>query len=321
MKCSFRFLSALAVASALPLFCHAAPATSRLPSEDVSSPVVRLRQHLTPDANLLFNGLGLSPAGTPVSIGDLPLKMVVAPDRKTVIAVCAGFKEVGVHVVGLAAPHKSQFIPLMETFNGLAFSPNGKKFYVAGGSKGLLYVFKYSHGKAKLERTVRPNQDAKNVFLAGITVNSDGTLFVCNEANDEIWVLSPRDFSIERTIGTGQFPYTCLLGADGRNLYVSNWGSRSVTVIDTKTSKRVRDLAVGVRPNDMALARDGRLFVACAGDNTVHVISTGTLEKAVLAPSPKRRVSESSREILSTSLYPDSPEGSTPCAVAVSPDG
>src|SRR5439155_5690699 len=63
------------------------------------------------------------------------------------------------------------------------------------------------------------------------------------------------------------------------------------------------------------------LFVACAGDNTVQVIQTATLEKPPVSPSPARRLWEAPREVISTSLYPQSPEGSTPDAVTVSPDG
>src|SRR6185436_2098985 len=55
--------------------------------------------------------------------------------------------------------------------------------------------------------------------------------------------------------------------------------------------------------------------------NTVHVIRTGTLEKAGEPASPARRLWEGTREIISTSLYPQSPEGSTPNGVAISPDG
>jgi len=70
-----------------------------------------------------------------------------------------------------------------------------------------------------------------------------------------------------------------------------------------------------------AFSPDGRLFVACSGDNTVHVIPTETVEQPTLDPNPRRRPSEAAREILATSLYPSSPEGSTPDAVAVAPDG
>jgi len=78
---------------------------------------------------------------------------------------------------------------------------------------------------------------------------------------------------------------------------------------------------VGVRPNDLVLAPDGRLFVACSGDNTVQVIQTRGVEQPGEAPGPERRLWEGTREIISTSLYPQSPEGSTPDGLAVSPDG
>ena len=76
-------------------------AVTRLPSENVNSQPVRTRQHLTPDASLLFNGLGLSPAGHQVRISDMPLKMVIAPDRKAVVTVCAGYNEAGINLVSL----------------------------------------------------------------------------------------------------------------------------------------------------------------------------------------------------------------------------
>jgi YVTN family beta-propeller protein len=316
---------------------------SRAIYDDVSESRFRQLQHLTPGTNLLFNGLGITPAGEHVSTGDLPLKIAIAPDKRAAIVVTAGFKEVGVHVIGLESKRETQYLPLPETFNGLAFSPNGKRFYVSGGSRGLLHVFKYSNGKAELEKSVNPNvwnqpalaggAQAKRtskplpvsgelVFLAGIAVDrAGGEIYVCNEANNEVWALNPKTFRREATIGAGEHPHSCIIGADGENLYVSNWGSRSVSIIDVKTRHRFRDVEVGIRPNDLALAPDGRLFVACAGDNTVHVIGTAKLEKSVARASPKRRPPEVTREILSTSLYPESPEGSSPSALAISPDG
>jgi YVTN family beta-propeller protein len=134
-------------------------------------------------------------------------------------------------------------------------------------------------------------------------------------------VLDGETLELKAKVAIGQHPHSCLVGADRKHLYVSNWGGRSVSVIETADHHRVRDVTVGLRPNDMALAPDGRLFVACAGDNTVHVLQTQALEKPPEAASPARRLWGPTREVISTSLYPQSPEGSTPDAVAVSPDG
>jgi YVTN family beta-propeller protein len=314
--------SILALSLAFSISSLAQHAPTRQLAEDVNSPSVRTRQHLTPDANLLFNGLGLSPAGQHVQVSDIPLKMLIAPDGKAVVAVCAGYNEAGVNLVSLDAKHERQFISLKEAFNGLAFSPDGKKFFVSGGDRGVIYVFQYRDGKAELETEVQPSTGDDPVFLAGLAINpASGSLYVCNEANHEIWVLEANSLKLQRAIPVGQHPHSCILGADGQHLYVSNWGSRSVSVVDIKKLRHLRDIAVGIRPNDMALTPDGRLFVACAGDNSVHVITTARLEKEGPDASPARRLWEGTREIISTSLYPQSPEGSTPCALTTSPDG
>jgi YVTN family beta-propeller protein len=315
----------------------------RQPSEDVNSPDVRLKSGLKPNQNLLFNGWGVTPAGEQVPVSDLALKLVVSPDKKRLVGVHGGFTKHGVTLIDIANRKEAQFIPLGETWNGLAFSGDGREFFVSGGDSGKIHVFKYSEGEARLDRSVAPASPATEgflaheaavalrllgpasgaeVFLAGLAVNpKTGKLYACNEGNHEIWVLDPGTLALQATIPVGLHPHTCVFGADHRHLYVSDWGSRSVSVVDTEKGCRVRQITVGLRPTDMALGPDGRLFVACGGDNTVHVIQTRRLETSEPGASPNRRLPEGTREIISTSLYPESPEGSTPDGVAVSPDG
>jgi YVTN family beta-propeller protein len=292
-------------------------------------------------ATKLFNGWSITPAGTMIPLdhleavvqdpgfvkpvggmtSDLPLKMIVSPDGKLLLAACAGYNNTGLAAIDLAAKKVVQFCPLPQVWNGLAFSRDGKRVFLAGGGSGTIHVFQYQGGKLTPGKALKPAPDARHVFLAGIAVHpGKGTLYVANEANHEVWVVDPESAACT-AVPVGLHPHSCVFGADGRHLYVSNWGSRSVSVIDTQSRERLRDQAVGIRPNDMALAADGRLFVACSGDNTVHVIQTQTLEKTEAEASPKRRPPEGAREILATALYPAAPEGSTPDAVAVAPDG
>ncbi|PYJ03002.1 MAG: phosphoesterase, partial [Verrucomicrobia bacterium] len=252
----------------------------------------------------------------------MALKMVLSPDKKMLVAASAGFSDTGLTVVDMEHKCVSQFLPLPEVWNGLAFSKDGKRIFVSGGDSGLIHVFTYADGKATPGEPVKPAPEALATVLGGIAVHpTTGRLYVCNEGNHEVWVLDADTLALETRISVGQHPHSCVMGADKRHLYVSNWGSRSLSLVDTETNLRVRDFTVGLRPNDMALGPDGRLFVACAGDNTVHVIQTATLEEPPVPASPARRLWDGTREIISTSLYPQSPEGSTPCGVAVSPDG
>lgn len=318
----------------------------RQANDDMRGSEVREMEGLVPNANLLHNGWGVTPVGEHVPLSDMPLKLVVSPDGQTLAAVSGGYSKTGLTLISLKERKVTQFVPLERAWNGLAFSKDGSRLFVSGGSSGLLHSFRYENGSVTADRAVSPAPDPGGgmpsrtgrhrelqtpqgnlpqdpfIFLAGIAVHpGTGKLYVCNEADGLVWVVDPESLELEQEIPAGSHPHSCVFGADRRHLYVSDWGGSRVAVIDTRTNRKVRVMNVGIRPNDMALARDGRLFVACAGDNTVHVIQTRALEAEEAPADPTRRIPEGVREIISASLYPSSPEGSTPDGVAVSPDG
>src|SRR5262249_7237956 len=77
-------------------------------------------------------------------------------------------------------------------------------------------------------------------------------------------------------------------------------------VQDPTAPKVTGRIPVEAHPNDLALTDDHRLFVACGNTNHVVVVDLSTgqkLEAVSVAPTPK------------------APVGSTPNAVALSPDG
>ena len=276
-----------------------------------------------PGEGLMFNGWRISPAGDHAALpGDMPLKTIVAPDGQVAITVCAGYNNPGIGVLDIATKSLKRFVELKHTFNGLAFDKEGRRLFVGSGATGEIHVFGYENAGLTASPSVKIGTEGEPCFLAGIAVHPEtGRLYVCNEAAQQVWVLNERTLEVEDKILVGPYPHTCAFGADKRHLYVSNWGGRTVSVVDTESGKKLRELSVGVRPNDMVLAPDGRLFVACSGDNTVHVIQTRTLEKKGEDADSSRRLWDGTREIISTSIYPQSPEGSTPDGLAVSPDG
>jgi len=303
-----------------------APVT-RSADEAVNDAAVRTRAGLLPSETLLFNGWGVTPAGQHVQLSsDMPLKMIVSPDKRRLVIVGGFFKESGVTLLDVKTRQVTQFLPLKRCWNGIVFSRDGKRLFVSGSDSGTIHIFDYVDGRATYVSSAAPAGEVKigpdvEVYLTGVAVHPQtGRVYVCNEAAHEVWVLNAETLALEAKVPTGQHPHSCVFGADQQHLYVSNWGSRTVSIIDTAANRRVRDVTVGLRPNDLAIAGDGRLFVACSGDNTVHVIMTDQLEPPPPTASPVRRLWEGAREIISTSLYPQSLEGSTPCGVAVSPD-
>src|SRR5579884_2333582 len=138
-----RVIPALAMLSVLAFAAHGSGFPVRQADEDVNSPAVRERAGLRPNTNLLFNGWGVTPAGNHVLVSDLALKMIVAPDQQHVIATHGGFNDEGVSVLDLATQKRTQFIPLDEAWNGIAFNKDGQRFYVSGGQSGRIHVFTF----------------------------------------------------------------------------------------------------------------------------------------------------------------------------------
>ena len=273
---------------------------------------------LVPGAHLLFNGWGLTPVGDQTTVGDMAFKLVLSPDGHQVILTSQGFQ--GVHITSLDVK-THQVIEdkvLGKVWNGLAFSSDGKTLFVGNGNAGGVQALGYDNGKFS---PLNQKASQKGAFVAGLAVQpKTGSLYACDESEASIWELNPETLEIKRKIPVLSNPHTCVFGSDSRYLYISEWGASSVGIVDTETGQVVRQIPVGIRPNDMAVAKDGRLFVSCAGDNTVHVIQTKTLEDPEGKASPSLRLPDRVREILNTAIEPTNLEGSSPVGVSVSSD-
>jgi YVTN family beta-propeller protein len=279
----------------------------------------RLPKHFA-DGSDLPNGWRITPAGKAVGeMGDLVMNLLPSPDGRVLISVNAGYLPHAIDVFDIKQQKFTQHIRLTSAYNGLAFSPDGHTLYVAGGNASgsasksdpvaPIYEFAYADGRlteqpaARFVETINP----KEVWWSGIAfLPSKNILYAANRGTGTgpgtIVAFNAKSREIVTRIPVETTPYQLVLSADGKHLFVSNWSSESVSVIDTASNKVVRTLHVGMNPTDMKLSADGRLFVACSNDNTVYVIDAKKLEVI---------------ERLSTTLTPLAPEGSTPDALAI----
>lgn len=135
-----------------------------------------------PGEGRMFNGWSVTPAGKAAALpGDMPLEMIVAPDGRVAVTVCAGYHNPGVGVLDLAANSTRKFYELDHTWNGLAFDKPGKRLFVSGGSSREIHVFSYADGELTAQPSVKPGASDDPCFLAGIAIHpDDGKLYVCN---------------------------------------------------------------------------------------------------------------------------------------------
>ena len=254
----------------------------------------------------LFNGWKLSPAGIAIPLpGDMPVKMVWSVGGKSLLIQTTGFHDQGISVFDPAGKKITRTLSLDQTWPGMCLSPDGKTLFVSGGNMGTVLPFALPAMTALPPIKISAAITGKT-WISGLAAPAAAegirSLCVLDEESDSLILSDESLEKLQRTLKTGYAPYAVALSQDGKSLAVSNWGDQSVSLFDRVTYQE-RRVAVGSHPNELVWSRNGRLFVACSGSNSVSVLQDGKVT-----------------ETIKTCLDPSAPVGSTPIALAVSPD-
>jgi DNA-binding beta-propeller fold protein YncE len=292
---------------------------------------------------LLPNQWSLKPVGRQTALGDFPVNLAVHPSDKWVAVLLGGYGQQGVMIVALESGRVVSSATLDETFYGLAFSADGRRLFCSGAGAETVHGFEFADGYLSKHETFSLRWDRMRGIPAGLAPTRDGqTLYVANVwghrvteldlasgwKTDEILfgtnelatvggggkkavdadlnaILKRAEAALDPTESADPFPYTCVLDEPRGRLYVSLWAQAAVGVVDLKTREVIGRWPTDEHPNEMVLRKSGHLFVANANGNTVTVFDT----------RDGRRV-----ETLVAELKPNSPPGSTPNSLALTPD-
>lgn len=244
--------------------------------------------HAIPGGYSLPNGWRITPVGKAINTEDLILNLSESPDGKVVIEQHGGFNPHGLVVIDKKTEEPVQRINLRSAWLGLAWSNDGTKFYVSGGSAAHprlnavapIYVFDYKNGRLSDQPVAEWTEElpANHVYYSGLAMHpKQNLLFAANRGHEpetgHIAVFDTSTGKLVKQIPVDVSPYALQFNEDGSLLYVSNWGSENIGVIDVAAGKVVATIPTGSNPNDMKLLGD-RLFVSNGNENTVTVIDT-----------------------------------------------
>ncbi len=263
----------------------------------------------TKEGFLLPNGWTVTPAGTQVTLTDLPLNILPTPDGKRALVATAGYNAHELSLVDLADAKVIARQPVRESWFGLAATPDLGRIWWSGGGGDVLHEFGLEGDALERKGAEEPARakDGPN-FRSGVALSADGkTVYSLDVDAGTIRAVDLAGGATERTATAGNRPYDVALSRNGRVLFVSDWSERRVLVLDPTDLRTIATIGVGEHPNQIAVnPADDRVFVACASSNNVSVIdsATGTVVETIF-----------------TALFPRAPEGSTPDALAVAPDG
>ena len=287
---------------------------------------------------------------------DHPITTAVSPDGGSLLIVTSGFNRVSedkVHSIPAQLnefvflydihekkPVKKQAFPVPNTYAGLAWSPDGKRFYVSGGSNDNVHVFEQQDGLWKESNPpislghkggLGAPHDAKltpvSAEAGGISVNASGArLLVANHQNDSVSLIDTASKKVvseldlrpgindpkQKGIPGGEYPYWTVFKGDDK-AYVSSQRDREIVVLDIHAapvvSKRIK---LHGAPGKMLLNKAQKLLFVVA-DNSDSLVMIDTSSDRVVAEI---------KTAAPASVFPNRGgfKGSIPTGLALSPD-
>ncbi len=261
----------------------------------------------------LPTGVRLDAVGEAVELGSMPLNVVPALSGDKAVVVLGGWREQGIQVVDLKTRQVTQTLLQDGAFYGAAFSPDGGTLYVSGGNTDMLFLYSWKDGTATLKNKfeiahAKTADGTGTSYPAGVAVAPNGKfVYVAENVGNRLAVVDAVTGEIAQRFPTDKYPYGVILSSNDR-VFVSAWGGTTVSdfrVLPDGKLAYLGRIEVGRHPSALAVS-GSRLYVALAGSDRVAIVDV--------------------RSCKVTGYIHDSapgapPEGSTPNALAISPDG
>src|SRR5215475_3128855 len=309
---------------------------------------------ITPDAapGSVFQALTVDLPDYPNRAVDGAQTTLISPDGKTLLILTSGFNKlrdangavqpqdsseyVFVYDISSAnAPVKKQVVFVPRAFGGLVWSPDGSKFYVAGGPDDNLHTYAQTGGQwAEVGTPIHLNhignlmnqETQTGPTAAGVGITADGrTVVVANWETDSVTtidvvngvVLSEYDLRpglinpAQIGVPGGEFPFGVAIKGNN-TVYVSSARDREIDVLRLVSGvlTLTKRIPVQGNPGKMVLNHShSRLYVAVGNADALVTISTGSnsVISRVNTSAPAGWLGEDGRF----------PKGSNPNSVAV----
>ncbi len=219
---------------------------------------------------ILPNGRFITPLGTEANVdAPKPFGMVLSPDGDTLITTNSGsapFSVTLIRGIKSTAQPVIKRIDLNATYLGVAFAPDGSRFYVSGGENGNIWV----------------GDTALGQIIGSVNLNGAAQPLT-----------APLDVVADSSAFKGTYPGKLVVSRNGKYVYVTDQAGCQVFVIDTtQIVTGVDSSSKLTEPNNFAAvissAKVGRypFGIALSSDNkTLLVTNVGTFQYTHLTPA------------------------------------
>lgn len=289
-----------------------------------------------PDGSILVptNQL-LRPAGFQVYVPGRPVDLVEIPRKELLVVKNINSLDL-IRITDRAILQSLPFPGSGSSFKGIRYSEKNSTIYVTDAKDKVLIAHLDKNNFLSWKSPIKMPVPAigGSPYPGGIFLNeTEDKLFVALSRSNSLAVINLSDTSIIE-IPVGMAPHDVVLKSASK-AYVSNRGGRqpkegeptynssgsqvlvdpvtgiasngTVSVVNLENSTVEKSIEVGLHPTGMVFSRDkSLLFVACANSDIISVINTENDEVV---------------NKISVRMNDDLPFGSSPNALAISPDG
>jgi YVTN family beta-propeller protein len=226
-----------------------------------------MRHKLLTATAMLFTATGCAPAE----------QQVGAPSAGAAGTLLVGNKgEDTVSFIDLASGREAARVPTARMPHEIAVSPDGRQAAVVAYGGRTIEIFDVANRARVRTIDLSPNEGPH-----GLVWLSDGRLVATTERSQSLTIVDTRRGDALSAVATGQQgTHMVAVAPDRSRAYTANIAAGTVTVIDLNAGRKLRDIAVGGRPEGIALARGGReLWVGDLEDARVQAFDTGSFER------------------------------------------
>lgn len=173
-----------------------------------------------------------------IAVGASPSGLAVTPDGATLLV--ANREADSVSVVDVARRREVATIPVGRHPFGLVLDAQGRRAYTANVTGDDVSVIDVA-----ARREVARVKTGERPYVVAL---ARGRGFVTDQYGNSVTAFDLDSLKVLRTIDVGDHPEGIGADAEGRFLYVANWGSDTLSVIDAETMAVVREIPTGESP-------------------------------------------------------------------------
>jgi YVTN family beta-propeller protein len=320
--------------------------------EDATAPTGRLGENQW----IAANGKIISPAGDFMELAGaqtIALTVVITPDEQRVVV---GNNDGSAQLELLRFDDDNDLIDHLEIesdiagdpYNGMIFNQIGDLLFISVGGSDRLDVYRVDDLGMQVIGTVKIYG-----YISGLALSPDETMLYTAGSQDNTFsaidVSDPENPQVLWNTLVGFFPYSVAASPTRNEVYVSNFQSTTIAVVDLVLKRTVAMIEVGKNPEGIVVTPDGKkLFVAASDSDIISVVDVETRsvvtqidvthnEAGLVGSWPTALAYDGDRALLYAALSGRSqidvidatdytilgsiPTGWKPTGVALSPDG